>query len=79
MIILLDAEVLSFFAGCAKCVAVRGNVDDTAPVEELPEHVSQTIAGWDIFVTHIAHPDQGQKVGSSSRVHHLQKVYLAPE
>ncbi|CAL5224715.1 g7447 [Coccomyxa viridis] len=55
------AEVLSSFQRCANCIAVRGNVDDTASIEELPEHVSQTIAGWEIFVTHIADPGQGQE------------------
>lgn len=56
------AEILALFENCAKCIAVRGNVDDSASAEELPEHRSKEIAGWDIFVTHIADPGQGQEV-----------------
>ncbi len=56
------SEILSFFEQCATCIAVRGNVDDTASAQELPEHSSQAIAGWDVSVTHIADPHKGLEV-----------------
>ncbi len=43
-------------------IAVRGNVDDGATKEELPEYVLQTHLGWDILITHVADPGRGCEV-----------------
>lgn len=61
----IGAEVLNFFQDLVPSVAVRGNVDDTATKEELPERVLQTHLGWDIFVTHVADPDRGYEVSET--------------
>ena len=62
------SEILSFFEECAACIAVRGNVDDTASAQELPEHLLQAIAGWDVIVTHIADPHKGLEVNKSLQI-----------
>ncbi|CAK0787520.1 hypothetical protein CVIRNUC_010740 [Coccomyxa viridis] len=50
------AEILKFFGSLTKTIAVRGNVDDTASLEELPEHTVEACGDYSVFITHIADP-----------------------
>lgn len=59
------AEILDFYGSIASCTAVRGNVDDTASMEELPEHAVSFFMGWIIFITHIADPSLRQAVSKT--------------
>jgi predicted phosphodiesterase len=62
------AELLNFFRALVPSIAVRGNVDDTATKEELPEHVLHSHLGWDIFVTHVAYPGRGYAVSETPAI-----------
>ena len=48
-----DYSVLSAMAAVAPVVAVRGNVDRSGPVADLPLEVRLDIGGADVYMTHI--------------------------
>lgn len=65
----LHTEVLAQLRHIAPVLAVRGNVDDCASTDELPEVRIETFNGWRILVTHI--------VGMPPKVAPTAKAMLA--
>lgn len=48
----------------ARCTPTRGNVDDGAGLDELPEAQLLTLNGWRILMTHIVGvPPKGTRAG----------------
>ena len=47
-------EVLHAYERTAPIIAVRGNVDEEASMDELPEDKVVILDGWRILITHIA-------------------------
>jgi uncharacterized protein len=50
-----DYSVLSALSTVAQVLAVRGNVDRSGPVSDLPLEVRLEIAGVDVYMIHIGH------------------------
>ena len=52
-IICCSAEVLAAFTALHPTQAVRGNVDEAAPLAVLPEHRLLQLNGWRVLLLHI--------------------------
>lgn len=73
--VLCLAGIVTLYAQVAPIVAVRGNVDDDAPLHDYPNYSLLHEAGWSILLTHVVgKPPNGE---ACAAIPHVVAYYLS--